>query len=250
MRKTCVLDTSVLIHDPEAITKFEDSNIVVPYTVVHELDILRKSSEAGAAARKAMRNIEAIRQRVEGDSPLLVNPQDESAPCIKFEDPKTLPVNIHELPSYAQDDMIIRCAAVENAIIVSKDIGLRVKASLAGVISEDYKHDRAENRYTGMHSDIVLQLKKSDDLLSGKAKAPDCLLENEFCYVQIEGYESVDPVLMRRKNGKLRKVESWSHGISGIGALDEEQRMALDVLMDDDVTCVVLQAPLAVARRC
>jgi PhoH-like ATPase len=256
MRKFFVVDTSVLIHDPEALTKFGENHLVIPYIVVHELDMLRKSqSERGVAARRIMRQLESIRLRmVESASrKVLVSPNTEAGCTLSFEDPHELGVPHHELSevsSHVHDDLIIDCAkdliweakgAKSEVKLISKDIGLRVKASLMGVAAEDYQQDKVEEGYTGIRREtIILPLDHPDDLLDGSVKAPEYLLENQFCYVQAEGYENVPAILMRRKRGQLKVVGEWSHGISGIGALDDEQRMALEVLMDEDVTCVAL----------
>lgn len=256
MHKFFVIDTSVLIHDPKALSKLGDNHIIIPYVVVHELDDLRKSqSEKGFAARAVMRQLEDIRLRMAEASSreVLVNPDDENSGVISFENPMELSVPHRELSgvsTHAHDDLIIDCTKDQlwkaegcnsEVRLISKDIGLRVKSSLMGITAEDYKQSKVKEAYTGIHDGIVtLQLDNADDLLREKADAPEYLLENQFCYAQVEGYEGVEPILMRNKGGKLKRVGEWGYGISGIGALDDEQRMAIEVLMDEDVTCVVL----------
>ena len=62
MKKTFVLDTNVLLHDPEALTAFEDNNVVIPIYVIEEVDAFKKDqSELGRNARHAVRNLDALR---------------------------------------------------------------------------------------------------------------------------------------------------------------------------------------------
>lgn len=226
-----VIDTSVLVYDPDATSKIEDGTAHIPYVVIHELDRLRKlESPTGAAARKAIRQLESIR---------LSGGNNER---IIFEEPSSAFVLSH-----SADDLIIDYAVelqgscTDQVFVVSRDIGLRLKAMLLGVDAKDYTDQCVEARYTGLHPVVIsVSVKDSNDLLSSKVAAPKQLLENEFCWVQMAGYENVEPVLMRKRRGKLTPVGDWRHGVSGIGARNDEQRMALEVLMDRDVTCVVL----------
>ena len=68
VRKTVVLDTSVLVADPDSLEGFADADIVLPLTVIEELDNLKtRQDEVGWAARSALRAIEAARVRAGGD---------------------------------------------------------------------------------------------------------------------------------------------------------------------------------------
>ncbi len=132
-------------------------------------------------------------------------------------------------------------------IIVSKDTGLRLKASILGLEAEDYKNSKIidwESRYTGLHpTTITVKTKRGQDLLLGEVAAPDDIIENEFCHIIAENYENVGTILCRRKNGLLVPVPDWKRGIGGVRPMDDNQRMAMDVLMDRDVPCVVLMGP-------
>lgn len=64
MKKNYILDTNILIHDPESIFKFEDNNIIIPFAVIEELDGLKKAAgEVGYNARRVIRIIGELREK-------------------------------------------------------------------------------------------------------------------------------------------------------------------------------------------
>lgn len=245
-RKVFVLDTSVLIHDPTAIHNFQEHDVIIPYVVVHEMDGLRGAPNGrGTAARQVIRDIEGIRFSF----PSLCNaPLGDGLGNISIEHPNRNTAPLDRSSSAERDDLIIACAQVASdnnperrVAIVSKDIGLRIRASIAGIDAEDYRRSKVVAPYSGLHEGtIVLDLPKGYDLHRDEVAAPDELIENEFAYISLVGHESVEPVLCRRKDGNLRPVGYFQKGIYGIRPMDDFQRMALDVLTDEDVTCVAL----------
>ena len=149
-KKTFVLDTSVLIHDPFCIRNFEDNDVVLPFIVVHELDGLRSAPNGrGMAAREVMRQLEQIRTENNGNSLSLV-PLGESLGTLTFEPLETdrTVESIDQIPKGARDGLVITCAQQLSTkidfpvAIVSKDIGLRLKASIMGIEAEDYKNTK------------------------------------------------------------------------------------------------------------
>lgn len=154
MRKTYVLDTNVLIQAPDAVFQFEDNDLIIPPTVLEELDGMKKADgEKGVNARAAVRVLEQLRQKgdlVEGVSlrsggTLRVEPN-----CVGIQLPE-------ELPEDKKDNRILRvCKALsqekKSVILVTKDIVLRVKASIIGVQAEDFESEQVAEgvqQYTG-----------------------------------------------------------------------------------------------------
>ena len=245
-RKVFVLDTSVLIHDPTAIHNFHEHDVIIPYVVVHELDGLRGAPNGrGTAARQVIRDIEEIRSSCPS---LCAAPLGDGLGSISIEHPSHMTTSLGNASSSERDELVIACArgAVDDnpdrkVAIVSKDIGLRIRASILGIAAEDYRRSRVTTPYTGLHDGIIqMDLPRGHDLHREEVAANDDLIENEFAYITFNGHESVDPVLCRRKDGRLRPVGYFQKGIYGIRPMDDYQRMALDVLTDEDVTCVAL----------
>jgi PhoH-like ATPase len=248
LRKLFVLDTSVLIHDPSALHSFAEHDVVLPYVVIHELDGLRKAPNGrGAAAMAVIRDLESLRTAHPTLTGMDLGP-DMGTLSIYLPDEPGIPA-AEDIPKSLRDDMVIHCARILShdhpaVIVVSKDMGLRLKASAQGLPAQDYLRSKVKdfsNRYTGLHPETILLTEEvAQHLPQGQAPSPPELLENEFCYVGFAGNEGMGRLLCRNKGGRLKPVPVKWRSIQGIKPLDDYQRMALDVLMDDDVKCVAL----------
>ena len=252
MARKFVLDTSVIVHDPTAMEQFQEHEVIVPYVVIYELDGLRNAPNGrGAAAREAIRRFECMR----AEYPTLRGVPVGNGGVLSVDVTGQGISDISAVPKGLRDDLIIGCcreiieSGNTDVALVSKDIGLRLKASILGVHAEDYlatKVSAERPAYTGLHpEELTLPLPEGvSDPLKGTVPAPDFLLHNEFAYVKFEGYGSVGPLLFRRRGEKLVPVPTWPRKtIRGIKPLNDGQRMALDVLRDPDVTCVALVGP-------
>ncbi len=153
-KKMYVLDTNVLIHDPNAVLNFEEHNVVIPMTVLEELDSLKSGKQAVAAdCRQAIRTIDrllgdASPREIERGVPIK---RTETGPA-----QGTLTIlmssthqNGHHLPEHINDNKIINTLAdlqekhkSQNIILVSKDINMRLKARGFGVEAQDYHNDQ------------------------------------------------------------------------------------------------------------
>jgi PhoH-like ATPase len=149
-----VLDTNVLIHDPNALLNFEEHDVIIPMTVLEELDNLKSGKQAVAAdCRQAIRNID----RLLGDA----TPADieKGVPIVRAAKAEPLGrllilmsthyVESHSLPEHLNDNKIINMLAAlqerhpsRDIILVSKDINMRLKARGFGVDAQDYHNDQ------------------------------------------------------------------------------------------------------------
>ena len=153
-KKMYVLDTNVLIHDPNALLNFEEHDVIIPMTVLEELDSLKSGKQTVAAdCRQAIRNIDkllgdATPKEIEKGVPIIRG--DKAAPMgrllilmsARYQDS-------HSLPEHLNDNKIINTlAALQNKhksrdiILVSKDINMRLKARGFGVEAQDYHNDQ------------------------------------------------------------------------------------------------------------
>ena len=156
MPKTYVLDTSVLLSDPRSFARFEEHEVVVPLVVLTELEAKRNHPELGWAARQALRALEELRT----EHGTLVRPLPINAGGgtlrveINHQELAGLPV---ALRSEANDHRILAVArnlANEGAdvAIVTKDLPLRLKASIVGLAADEYRNDLvADTSWTGLH---------------------------------------------------------------------------------------------------
>ena len=148
MKKNYILDTNVLLHDPNSLLKFEDNNVLLPIEVIEEIDrFKRESSELGQNARTVSRMLDGFRGagRLSEGVPL---PNGGNL-CIVFQHAKPSP-NGHAL--FGNDTVdnrilslasgILKSQPRSQTVLVSKDINLRIKADALGLQAEDYENDR------------------------------------------------------------------------------------------------------------
>ena len=155
-RKTYVLDTSVLLADPAALSRFAEHEVIIPITVVGELETKRDHPELGYFARAALRTLDDIRIK-EGRLDKIIPINDLGGTLtveLNHTDPTSLPHGF--LRDGTNDSRILAIARnlmAENreVVLVTKDLPLRVKASSVGVQSEEYRAELAiSSGWTGM----------------------------------------------------------------------------------------------------
>lgn len=162
MKKIFVLDTNVLLHDPTALLRFEDNIVVLPMTIIEELDRFKKQSEqTGRNARQVSRTLDHLRQQ--GDLlagiPVSHGGQLRVTLCHR-QTLQELPV---ELEGDRADNAILAVAlelmrqSQEPVVLVSKDTNLRIKADALGLNAEDYETDKIDfaDLYAGTTEVVV-----------------------------------------------------------------------------------------------
>ncbi len=249
-RVRIVLDTSVLVADPGSIHGFGDADVVIPLTVIEELDSLKtRLDDVGRAARTALRSIEEIRVGAGGSLATAV-------PLIAGA-PGTLRIEIngvqrhllveHGLDPQVADNRIIGAALGQAqhapTTIVSNDAALRIKAAHLGLRAAEHRPvgRSADTRDTGWRT-FSAQHEQIDDLYAAGAIAVDALdegrdtKENTFAVLRL-GSQSA---LVRRVDDEWvllphQPPEAW-----GLRSRSKEQRFALELLLDPDVSVVAL----------
>lgn len=247
-RRTYVLDTSVLLADPGAMTRFEEHEVVLPVVVVTELEGKRHHPELGYFARQALRLLDEYRIKYGRlDAPI---PIGELGGTIRVElnhsDPGVLPPGL--LPNGARlgdnDSRILAVARNLQAegydvTVVSKDLPMRVKASSVGLLAEEYRAELAiTSGWTGM-SEIQPSAEHVDELFSAESvDIPDArdLPVHTGLVLQSARGKALGRVTA---DGRVRLVRGDREAF-GIHGRSAEQRIALDLLLDPDVGIVSL----------
>ncbi|MEM8757000.1 MAG: PhoH family protein [Planctomycetota bacterium] len=184
--KHFVLDTNVLLHNPDALFVFEDNHIVIPYPVIEELDQMkRREDDLGRNARRCIRHLDRLRELGTLTEALAwgrMRPTNEFNPSALAEAGRSGTIRIdvedHPRPPAISKDMpdnrIIAVAhtlqlAGQPAVFVSKDLGARIKADSLGITSEDFENQKvdADRLYSG-YLDLSLPGKLIDDLYHDK----------------------------------------------------------------------------------
>lgn len=230
MVKNYVLDTNVLIHDPESIYNFEDNNVIIPLPVLEELDSLKRRNDSiGRSARHVVRELDTLRQL--GDL----------SKGVKLQNGGTLTVmsltNLREdfveyFKSKYIDNWILayvvrikRTSSIPT-ILVTKDISLRVKASALNIQAQDYLTDRSNLALLPDGYRTV-----EENILEGQPVSN--FRENEYLKSPT-GYFKV-------KEGRATRLSlDLSSTVWGIQPLNEEQLYAMDAMMDDSIVLVTM----------
>lgn len=251
--KVFVLDTNVLIHDPEAIKNFENNVVVVPHPVIVELDQLKlKQDGKGASAREVSRFIRGL---------LAEHGTLEGVPLSNGGElwVSRNRVSIKKLPARGLDStvdhMIIATAKwwqnQENVgsrrpvILVTKDNNVAITASLCGLEVQDYTSDRVKDKKTllytgkqlveGVEESIIDQIFSEGGLDVKKLGLEEPVHPNLGLIVR-NGQKSA----LGRVHGdfRIRRVERKP--VAGIIARNAEQTLALDLLLDPDISLVTI----------
>lgn len=253
MRKTFVIDTNVLLHDPKAIKKFKDNDVVIPLVVLEELDSYKKHhNELGQNARDVIRYIDSFKSSVNTfqkgveipEGPLLRVPMHANAPKLKG----------FPLPLDRNSNKILQMAyhlhhLGEKVVFVSKDFVSRVKAEAMNLEAEDYSALKVT--YDEMHKGIKkMDVERKDiDLFykEGKLSSMEGFLANEYCVLQ----SSENTSAICKFNQKLSVLEPLIHikkDVWGIQPLNVEQKCAIDLLIRDDIPLVSLIGPAGTGK--
>jgi PhoH-like ATPase len=251
-----VLDTSVLVADPGCVASFESVDVVIPLTVIEELDSLKtRLDDVGRAARTALRTIEDLRVRAGGSlaEPVAVDDSaDATTVCIEINGVQKHLLIEHGLDPAVPDNRIIG-AALGQAIqaptrIVSNDAALRIKAAHMGVEATEH-HPVGRSKVTRPAGWSTVQVPEDAaghaliDALYGHGAVAvadvdgaAALQDNEFLVLRC-GSQSA---LARCSNGELVLLGHTTPEAWGLRARSKEQRFALELLLDPDVSVVAL----------
>lgn len=248
--KSFVLDTNVLLYDPQAIFKFEENNIIIPITVIEEIDRFKKDmNETGRNARQVSRFLDDLRKKgslsegigLESGGTLRVEIYEERVM-------KRLPPELREERG---DNRILAVAfdvkerdSQTPLIFVTKDTNLRIKADAIGLVAEDYESDKVqiEELYTGF-VELDVEPELVDRFHSqGWVEPIQAFLPNQFVTMR-DMVNSSHTAIGRYDAAKGQVVPIRRVGKEGVWSIhprNREQAFALDALLDDNIKLVTL----------
>jgi PhoH-like ATPase len=282
-RRLYVLDTNVLMHDPAAIFRFEEHDIYLPMVVLEELDHHKKGlSEPARNVRQVSRFLDDlmrgaskadIDEGIRIDSALNGHVKRASTGRLFFQT-RPLGGRLPEgLPGHEPDNSILaQTLALQNewpdtrVTLVSKDINLRIKATIVGVHAEDYTSDRTIEDvdllevgshalpadFWETHAQGIRSWKEAGRTWY-EVKGPgiagwQC---NQFVHeTSAQGIEA----MVRAVEGESARLElvrdyrSERHAVWGITARNREQNFALNLLMDPEIDLVTILGPAGTGK--
>jgi PhoH-like ATPase len=244
MPTTYVLDTSVLLADPLAIDKFEEHEVVIPIVVISELEGKRDHPELGYFARAALRSLDDLRvKHGRLDRPIPLNDEGGSLSVeLNHSDTSTLPTSF--LRDSNNDTRILSVAKNlmaegRHVVLVSKDLPLRVKASSLGIEAQEYLAELVSNSgWTGIE-ELTVGHSLIDELYSSD------FAEHEAAHTLpvhtgILLHSEKGSALARISVDKRLQLVRGDRNIFGLHGRSAEQRIALDLLMDESIGIISL----------
>jgi len=252
MLKTFVLDTNVLLHNPQALFAFEDNRLVIPLAVIEEIDDQKKrSDEVGRNAREVSRLLDELRSA--GD--LSQGVPLPGGGTIRIE------VNQRHVETIGRELEVIDLAKPDNRILavalnlareaadgpvflVSKDLNLRVKADVLGVRAQDLDFDKVDFKalYSGQ-TEVRVARDRIDALYRDRRLAPDGLSRvrpNEFAILKTLDDGSSSALARRTGDDLVPLTATAADECFGLRARNKEQMFALELLLDETVQIVTL----------
>lgn len=249
MKKAFVLDTNVLLHDPTAMLRFEDNDVILPITIIEELDRFKKQTEdTGRNARYVSRTLDELRQ------------QGSLTQGIPLEGGGTLRValchrdTLEQLPAELegdQGDNAILAVAMElkqhcncPVVLISKDTNLRIKADALGLVAQDYETDKVDidDLYTGT-ADILVPAAAIEQLFKEGHLGLNVPLYPNQALTLVDELNPAHTALafVDGETGKVVPLGKLPHaGVSRIQPRNREQRFAFELLLRDAISLVTL----------
>jgi PhoH-like ATPase len=244
MKKTFVLDTNVLIHDPDSIYSFNDNNVVLPLTVIEELDGLKKfPDERGRNARRATRKLDNL--RIKGNIARGVKTKEGGSIRVEMSVKAKLPI---ALVNKADNDILAMALGLkesgETVIFISKDINMRIKAEVLGLEVQDFEKSKVniDELYKGW-KEIEVEDKIIDEFhRQKKMPSPDKdIIPQQFVLLRSDS-DPKKTALARYspKEELLVKINHDSSSPWGLKPLNLEQSFAFEAILNEEIKLVTL----------
>lgn len=253
MKKNFVLDTNVLLNDPNSLYAFEENNVIIPIYVLEEVDSFKKAmSELGKNARTVSRVLDELR----GNGRLVDGvPVNDSGGILRVAfASKELPSEFALLGNTADSRILAVANQIQKentdtpCIFVTKDINLRVRGAALGLQVMDYMADKVhvDDLYSGRFEKTVDDALVQKLFSSGEAEIPPETDDDEKMppnsFAVLHGASGGGSAIVRvQSDGKTARVLKGSGpNVWGIRPRNKEQHFAFELLLDDNIRLVTL----------
>ena len=241
MIKNFIIDTNVMVHDPEFIYNFEDNNIIIPIICVEELDNLKKREGiVGYHARSAARELNNLRKfgnlhqgvKLPNGGTIRIELNNNDPSCL----PNGFDFNKNDTKILAITKNIADGDKETPTVLVTKDLYMAIKSDALGIVAQDYQNDKvtADELYKGYRK-IKLSKEDMDKIKNGGIPVPNgldfTLCPNEFLDVTCLTDETYQ--VIGKFNGKEIIPLKYANEVAwGLVPINKEQKMAFELLMD------------------
>lgn len=250
MKKTFVIDTNVLLFDPQSIFKFEEHTVFIPFVVIEELDKFKKDqNENGRNARSFARIVDDLRKKgslakgVTLDNGGIL--QIAALSSNDFDHVVGLDKQLND------NTILLSCMVLKKqglqSVLITKDINLRLKADALQIESEDYETSDLtfEELYSGQREitldEEILQKFEEEKFIALNHLSSQDFVPNEYVYLKSAmnpGYKKLGR--FHKQQGGIVPLIRKRDGVWGIYPRNVEQQFAMDALLNDDIALVCL----------
>ena len=253
MTKVFILDTNVLLSNPLSIFKFDDNDVVIPISVIEEVDTFKKDmSDIGRNARELSRILDRLRAQGTLSSGIPIFPEREDSGQLYVYLGHNMEI-LPELLANSTDNHILAIALTlqkqfsesKKVSIITRDTNLRIKADAFGLTAEDFEADKVdiEHLFTGI-AKVKVDPKQLNEFYAAReiALPEQKLFPNQFVIFE-DGSENDQQAAFGRYSGDenlVKMVEPRTDGVWGIYSRNIEQAMALEILLDDRIRLVTI----------
>lgn len=241
---TYIIDTNILLCNPDAIYSLGNSNIIIPFTVIEELDNRKKGlDEIGKNARHVTRQLDELRKS--GSLSDGVNLPNGGTLKIELNNTDTGNLPVSDIKKYDNKILVVAynlSQKYKNVIFLTNDLNLRIKADVLGIDAQEYYDDKIdqnsladETRIIEMYSYEINQF-YTDGRISCPISDP---YENEFFIIKSIDKQSHSGIC-KYSNGYIHKLRFESDSIFDLVTKNKEQKFAMELLMDPKIKIVCL----------
>jgi PhoH-like ATPase len=252
MKKVFILDTNVLLNSPDSIFKFDDNDVVIPISVIEEIDTFKKDqSETGRNAREVSRILDRLRTRGTLSSGVrLFEDRVDSGSLFVY-----LGHNMEIMPELlvdGTDNHILAIALTlqkqfgesRAVIVITKDSNLRIKSDAFGILAEDFEADKVDisHLYSGILN-LKVDARTINEFYTKRQIKLDGIEIMPNHYIVLEDEKDPNQVVYGRfdvHSGVVQMLENQAEGVWGIYPRNVEQTFALAALLDDNIKLVTL----------
>ena len=244
-QRNYVLDTNVLLYDPQALFSFAEHDVIIPMAVIEEVDRFKKDvNETGRNARTISRYLDALRRQ--GSLKAGVTLDQGGRLRVDYEQD----VEAITWGPNTADNLILATAIRyakerKGATLVTRDTNMRLKADALGIEADDYQnaHIEVDEQYTGMVEIRVAESAIDELYANGSLGLAGFDKQPPHAFLLMVAEENPSKTAMARvdpRRDRVRLVGRHREGVWGIFARNKEQLFALDLLLDDSVQLVTL----------